>query len=219
MIYSANYGSWDPERQQPVPVRMFTEKTHPVTTAALYIRPPAGSHSHSGSGHTQNRLDAKWWKLRPDLACPEAAVTVWIDASMTLLRPDIEALAVAELGDDDALFMRHPWRDDIYAEREASHPNAKYDDQPTAEQVAHYRAEGHPEHWGLIHSGLLVRRNNARVRAFDDAWWAEIIRWSVQDQLSLPYVLRRLTKRRLRWHYWPVDPITAGWVRWGTYNA
>ncbi len=221
MIYSANYGHWDPPRVQPVEVRMFTEASHPLGLSARYIAAP-GSRHHPAPPQTQHRLDAKWWKLRPDLACPEAETTVWMDASMTLLRPDFEALALAELGDDDALFMRHPWRDCIYAEHTASaeaHLEAKYGGMPIAEQVAHYRAEGHPEHWGLIHSGLIVRRNNDRVRAFGEAWWAEIVAWSIQDQLSLPPVLRRLTKRRLRWHYWPVDPITAGWVRWGTYNA
>ena len=218
MIYSANYGGWDPPRAQPVAVRMFTDETHPLTLAAPYV-PERGDRAHPTDPQTQNRLNAKWWKLRPDLACPEAEVTVWIDASVTILRPDIEALALEELGDDDALFMRHPWRDDIYAEQEASHPNMKYDGQPTAGQVAHYRADGHPEHWGLIQTTMLVRRNNARVRALDEAWWDEIVRWSIQDQLSLPYLLRMFTKRRLRWHYWPENPIAAGWLRWGSYNA
>jgi hypothetical protein len=221
MIYSANYGSWDPPRTQPVPVRMFTEATHPITTTAPYIR-PAATHGHPGPNQTQNRLDAKWWKLRPDLACPESAVTIWIDASVTILRADFANLCLAELGEDDALFMRHPWRKCIYAEAIASQIpglQPKYGGQPIAEQVGHYRAEGHPERWGLVQSTVLVRRNNERVRAFDAAWWAEIIRWSIQDQISLPVVLRRLTKRRLRWHYWPVHPIAAGWLRWGEYNA
>src|SRR5207244_2518916 len=110
-----------------------------------------------------------------------------------------EELALAELGADDALFMSHPWRDCIYDEREASHPNPKYDGQPTDEQVTSYRDQGHPEHWGLIHSGLIVRRDNERVRAFDESWWQEIVRWSIQDQLSLPPLLRTMD---LRWHYW-----------------
>jgi hypothetical protein len=81
--------------------------------------------------------------------------------------------------------------------------------------VTHYWNEGHPAHWGLVHSGLLVRRNTARMRAFDQAWWDEITKWSIQDQLSLPYLLRTMD---LRWHYWPTDPITAGWVQWGSFN-
>jgi hypothetical protein len=203
MIYSANYRGYEPNRTQPVPIQMYTEADHPVSLTVGY--PVA-----------QGRLEAKWWKVRPDLACPDASVTIWLDGSMTLLRDDFEVLALAELEDDDALFMRHPWRDCIYDERDASHPNAKYDGQWTAEQVASYREAGHPEHWGLVHSGLIVRRNNPRVLAFDQTWWDEITRWSIQDQLSLPPLLRTMD---LRWHYWPIDPITAGDVRWGAFNA
>lgn len=212
MIYSANYGAWDPPRTQPVPVRLFTETTHPLACTSRYRRPP----------QTQNRLDAKWWKVRPDLACPDADVTIWMDASVTLLRADAESVCLAELGDDDALFMSHPWRDCVYDEYHASSGtpglDQKYGHQFTAEQMAHYREEGHPEHWGLVQTTFIVRRNNARVRALDDAWWHEIEHWSIQDQLSLPFVLRKLG-RRLRWHYWPVNPIAAGWLRWGAFNA
>jgi hypothetical protein len=219
MIYSANYGSWDPPRAQPVSVRLFTERSHPLASKARYLPDGPPSRHHPQMPQTQNRLDAKWWKLRPDLACPDAEVTVWMDASVTILRPDFEELAVAELGDDDALFMRHPWRDCIYDEYEASMVPGlagKYGGQFAPEQMAAYREAGHPEHWGLIQSTVIVRRDNPRVRAFDEAWWAEIVQWSIQDQLSLPAVLRTAD---LRWHYWPVNPIAAGWLAWGMYNA
>lgn len=210
MIYSANYGGWDPLRIQPVPVRMYNDESHPIEMAdprmaAKYL-----------DDLQWPRLAAKWWKVRPDLACPDAEVTVWIDGSMTLLVPDLMDRALAELGDDDALFMRHPWRDCIFEEAESSALVHKYFGQPTAAQVESYRAAGHPEHWGLVHSGLIVRRDTPAVRALDEAWWAEITRWTIQDQLSLPPLLRTMP---LRWHYWPVDPITAGWVRWGSFNA
>ena len=61
MIYSANYGSWDPRRTQPVPVRLFTEKSHPLETTARYILPPQSrSRHHPAMPQTQDRLDAKW---------------------------------------------------------------------------------------------------------------------------------------------------------------
>jgi hypothetical protein len=223
MIYSANYGGWDPPRAQPVPVQMFTERDHPLANTARYIRPGYQhvGHSHPGQNSTQHRLDAKWWKCRPDLACPGEEVTIWIDSSVTILRPDFEALCLAELGDDDALFMRHPWRDCIYTEAKASQVpelDHKYGGMFVSDQMAAYREAGHPEHWGLIQSTVLVRRDNERTRVLNDQWWNEITYWSIQDQVSLPYLLRKATKRRLRWHYWPVNPIKAGWLRWGSYN-
>ena len=220
VLYTANYGSWDPPRQQPVYVRTFTERTHPLTVTASYIQPPHVHHGHPVPAETQNRLDAKWWKLNPDEALPGEDVTIWIDASVTILRADFADLCLAELGDDDALFMRHPWRDCIYTEAAASLVpglDSKYGRQFLPEQMDHYRAQGHPEGWGLIQSTVLVRRDNDRVRELNDRWWAEIVQWSIQDQLSLPYVVRRM--KDLRWHYWPTNPIEAGWLRWGTFNA
>lgn len=193
VTYTAIYGGFDTIRTQPVPVRLFTEATHPLP----YADP---------------RLAAKFWKLRPDLACPDADVTIWVDGSIDILRPDLPELCLAALGDADAIFMRHPERDCIYAEVPASRMvPRKYGGMPLERQVEAYRAAGHPEHWGLFHCALMVRRNTPAVRALDEAWWAENVRWSIQDQLSLPPLLRTIP---LDYRVFKVSPIQAGWVRW-----
>jgi len=194
-IYSAIYGGYDLVRDRPG-VTLFTEADEPLTELPL------------------NRLRAKWWKVIPHIACPAADVTVWIDGNMDVRIPDLAERCVAELGDDDMLFIRHPWRDDIYEEAVESLKMSKYRGMPLLEQVRSYRRSGHPKHWGLVHGGLLVRRNTPAVVDFDRTWWHEIVRWSVQDQLSLPPLLRRSD---LRWHWWPVSPLDdvpgdAGWV-------
>ena len=151
---------------------------------------------------------------------PGEPVTIWIDSSVTILRPDFADLCLSELGDDDALFMPHPWRDCIYDEAQASlmpELDHKYGGQFIPEQMAAYREAGHPEHWGLVQSTVMVRRDNVRTATLNDQWWNEITYWSIQDQLSLPYLVRKA--KWLRWHYWPVNPIAAGWLAWGMYNA
>jgi hypothetical protein len=200
-VYSAVYGEFDAIRRQPVPVRMFTERMHPLPEIA------------------DPRLAAKWWKVRPDLACPDADVTIWLDGSMDVRVPDLAERCLDALGDADAIFVRHPERDDIYEEARASIGFAKYAGQPLESQVEAYRGVGHPEHWGLAHAGMLVRRNNERMRAFDEAWWTEITRWSLQDQLSLPPLLRAMP---LDYRWFDVSPLDAkpgdaGWVHWGRH--
>jgi hypothetical protein len=142
---------------------------------------------------------------------------------MEVLRPDLTQLCLAALGRDDAIFVRHPQRDDIYDEAALSIHMGKYAGMPLLEQVNAYRRAGHPEHWGLMHAGMLVRRNNARMRAVNEAWWDEIVRWSVQDQLSLPPLLRTMP---LEYRWFDVAPLDMtphglapgmGWVRWGTH--
>ena len=207
VVYTAIYGDFDTIRPQPVPVRMFTDATHPLPELA------------------DPRLAAKWWKVRPDLACPDADITVWVDGSMDVLRPDFAELCERALGDADAIFVRHPTRTDIYQEARASIALAKYDGQPLMGQVQAYRRIlNHPRRWGLMHCGMLVRRNNDRIRALNDLWWTEIVRWSLQDQLSLPPMLQISPAVAFRW--FPVSPIdydqfgkrSLGWVHWGRHR-
>jgi hypothetical protein len=63
---------------------------------------------------------------------------------------------------------------------------------PILEQVESYRAEGHPEHGGLFACGTLAwdALDEAAVHV-GGAWLQECIRWTPQDQLSLPVVCRR----------------------------
>lgn len=195
--YSAVYGDFDEERPQPVHIARFTDTTHPLPQYA------------------DSRLAAKWWKARPDLACPDAEVTVWLDGSFDVLVPDLAQRCLAALGEADAIFIRHPWRDCIYDEAEVSLHLAKYDGQPLLDQACAYRRAGHPEHWGLMHAGMLVRRASPAMDAVNRAWWDEIVRWSLQDQLSLPPLLRTMP---VRFKWFEESPMDAGWVRWGRHR-
>ena len=87
----------------------------------------------------------------------------------------------------------HPDRDCIYDEVGASRGMAKYAGLPLDEQVASYRADDFPPRAGLIAGGLIARRvGQPGIDAIEAAWWAENLRWTYQDQLSLPVVLWRL---------------------------
>ena len=106
---------------------------------------------------------------------------------------DFAAEFVRCVGPAGLSMFPHPDRACIYDEVLASRGMAKYAGLPLAEQVASYRAEGFPAQAGLIAAGLIARRSGqpalARIEA---AWWAENLRWTYQDQLSLPVVLWRL---------------------------
>lgn len=117
-------------------------------------------------------------------------VSIWVDASMTIIRDDFITLCLDALRGDDIAFMAHPWRDCIY--NEAAHSSAleKYALTPIAAQAAYYRSIGHPEHWGLFASGHLVRHHNTRTRDHATHWWHENLTRSWQDQTSLPVITR-----------------------------
>lgn len=208
VAYSALYGAYDAIKVQPdmgVPLVLYTDDPHLVAPGWEVRHEPL---ANVGSP----MMRAKLWKCRPDLAVPEASVSIWLDASLTVKRPELPRVMLQRLGSRDALFLRHPWRRCIYEEEVASRPAPKYRDQPMAAQVAHYRARGHPVDGGLYAATMVVRRATPAVERFGAAWFQECQRWSYQDQLSLPYVLRSvapLSFGRLddRWeHWWTIAP-------------
>lgn len=137
------------------------------------------------------RLAAKMPKILPDRFLPDYETTIWIDGSHLIVDNFFVRQAIESMGDSEMALYKHPWRDCIYDEANASMELQKYKDQPIWAQVDAYRAEGHPEHFGLWACGTLVRRNTPRIANLMDEWWREISKWSIQDQISLPVVFRR----------------------------
>jgi len=174
-IITGIFGGYDtvkPHRQQTVDVRWVTVQDDP-RYADLHPRTAA---------------------KRPKLFPWEYTTTecsVWIDGSFAIISPDFAAMVLDVLASTDLAMFRHPWRNCIYDEVNASRGMAKYQNLPMDEQVATYRAAGHPEHWGLWETGVIARRHTPVNLDLSCDWWDEIMRWTYQDQLSWPTVLRR----------------------------
>lgn len=116
--------------------------------------------------------------------------TIWIDGGIRILSPTFAEEMIGHIGKYGWAMFVHPVRDCIYAECEACWYFPKYADQPLREQVEFYRAQGYPAHNGLMATGLIARdMRDTRLHKINRDWWRENVRWSYQDQLSLPYVL------------------------------
>lgn len=139
----------------------------------------------------------------------DAEASVWVDASFRILsdRFAVEALAHA----DPIAQFAHPWRDCLYAEAKESAALAKYGGEPTLEQADHYRAAGHPEHWGLWATGVIARHHTDQVRDLGKRWLEETYQWSFQDQISQPYALREVG---LRPASLPGTHMATPWLRY-----
>ncbi len=168
--------------------------------------------------HDRPRMRAKWYKLHPEECGEHYARTLWVDASVTLLDAGLvkNAMELASRSSAGIALPRHPTRDCIYDEALACHEMPKYAGEPVLRQVWHYRNVGHPPHWGLWACGLIARHHaSVTAAAINRAWWNENMWWSWQDQLSFPFVLRRLKAEpedlplnvystvALRWHWKP----------------
>lgn len=163
---------------------------------------------HEPRPHLHPRMAAKYPKCFPWLYAPHAEVVIWADASVEF-KPgcDLPGL-VGLLGDPGRVAMwKHPWRDDVRDEADVSREMPKYTRQPVIAQVQHYVRCEMPPDYGLWATGFAVYTgqtwDNPVQLAVAYDWLAEQVRWTYQDQLSLPYVCWRNDVR-------PVD-IPVGW--------
>lgn len=132
------------------------------------------------------RLAARRVKVLADHPLLTAArVTVWHDASYALQTSPREMCRLVP-SHADVFALQHPRRYRIEQEAIAI-ARYGYVAADTADAyVAGYRAEGFAADV-LTASGLLGRRNSALTTAFNERWWAEVVRWNGRDQASVDY--------------------------------
>jgi len=141
------------------------------------------------SGASTPRRKARDIKLRPHVHLPGYDAWVWLDGCYHV-RHDLTAFIASSLRRHDLALRRHPWRKPscVYAEAKACIEKQKGVPKEIRAQMRRYVAEGMPVRWGVFVTGILLRRNTAKVRAFCDEWWREICNGSDRDQLSFPFV-------------------------------
>lgn len=133
------------------------------------------------------RLRAKYYKLLwfEDEVLKQYYKSVYIDASIEVKSAAFVQAALDDL--HDMKLFRHPARTKIKDEVVISRKLNKYTEEKMEEQVQHYIDEGYPDE-RLYACGVLSRINNEKVRNLMKRWWEENLYWTIQDQLSFPYV-------------------------------
>lgn len=143
------------------------------------------------------RLQSKYYKMCTHWLHPEYDAYVWIDSSFEVREGLIEWM-IEQMGDADCAFFSHLHRNSIVDEcnfveqqMQAGNPYlvARYADQPMKAQVQSYLKDGFNPEFGLYGGGLFIRKNTPKVNHAFDHWYIENTKWTIQDQLSLPYIL------------------------------
>ena len=127
-------------------------------------------------------------KVNATTVLPTAKVSLWVDGNVQPLA-DPGDLVERYLGDADIACHLHPERDCLFDEAVAIIDQGK-DTALVLAQVLRYARLGMPTSAGLHATGGILRRHTPSVAAMEATWWAEILRGSHRDQLSLPYALR-----------------------------
>jgi hypothetical protein len=184
-LITAVYGGYDPIR--PLPLVHGFDDAICITDAS----------SHIGNGwrvmvdprNEHPRLAAKRPKMMPWLFT-DCDAAVWLDASFQVVSEELRPWVEAHLTGNDFVVWQHPeGRFDIRDEVDVSLCLPKYEGSRLREQLQSYVDEGMPQHWGLFACGMIGWVFTDTTMAFGERWYEENVRWSVQDQVSLPFLL------------------------------
>lgn len=192
-IVTANFGGYDPLSSAPLGFDDAVVVTDSPDHGA------DGWRVHLDPSPDDPRLAGKRPKMNP-WRYTDCDAALFMDASIEIVSPDLRRWVEPVLSVNDLVIWSHPeGRTDIRQEGPVCWDWPKYEPYPIREQVEHYVADGFPEGWGLFACGLIGWRFTPEARAFGDAWLEEQHRWSIQDQISLPYLLWREGKPFAIW--------------------
>jgi len=145
-------------------------------------------------------LNARQYKILPHRFLEEYEISVYIDGNFLILQ-NPEKLIENKLKEDNVLaFFDHNKADDardcIYQEYEAllqlEKEKGYFKDDPQAmkRHIDFLRQEKYPENFGLISSGVLIRKHqDIKLKKLMEDWWYYVENYTNRDQLSFNYVL------------------------------
>jgi len=136
------------------------------------------------------RLRAKFFKMFPweIEELKNYDVLIYIDGSIQVTSDRFVEYCAQHLKGDICLF-KHPDRNCIFQEANASVDLIKYKNENINQQMSDYH-KFFPTGAGLYACGVLVRRNNSAIKNLMGNWWWEQIKYTYQDQLSFPVVCK-----------------------------
>ena len=201
VVYTAIFGGYDtlkqpPPQDEPCEFICYTDGKMPSRIGAWRV-------IHVKTDHKLHpRMQAKRFKILSHRIFPGAwympfsfrrrvDLSIWIDAGLQITSSTFVKDMRHKLGDGEWAMFIHPDRDCIYEEASASITMTKYQHVPIFPQVEAYRPVV-PPHGGLYACTVIVRRepSTERLKRVHVLWWEENVKWTYQDQLSLPFVLR-----------------------------
>lgn len=141
------------------------------------------------AGFVLDVRNAKIYKLLPHkyLDCD---ISIWMDGNVFFKEGITPEIVADLLGDADIALYKHQSRNSIWEEAEAIKKVYPQDfvKAEVEEQISAYKVNSIEPTIPLCECGILIRRMNEQTIAFNEAWWAEVCRFSFRDQLSFPVI-------------------------------
>lgn len=204
------------------------------TSAHFGGKPPwgfqvnAGNHNVTTSYYTDKNSPSRHLAFHPRLKSKvpkmlewrhiDADWYVWLDSSVRIISDTITDDILALAGPNKLCLFRHPERTSIQAEAnfvltEIGNGNpyvvSRYSGEPIMKQVNTYIQDQSFLDTSLFWMGFFAYHSSQK--ALMQEWFMQNILWSVQDQISFPYVL---AKSSMRYSLFPGDVFNNNFVKW-----
>jgi len=161
------------------------------------------------------RLQAKIPKMFGWQLAPDYDYYVWLDGNMAFNDSEALAYLMEEIKGNDMVVLKHHRRNTIrwearYLERALNEQSKymvnRYDNEFWKSQLRVIQEDKSYIDDRLFIGGIFMYRNTKAVRDALTEWWYHVSRYCIQDQISMPYALRKLKIKVLdhdhtKWDY------------------
>jgi hypothetical protein len=211
VVYTAIFGKIDELRAPKVKVAgcrfvCFTDRRN-FKGRGWEIHPPVWVHP------TNSRRTARYHKVLAHALFKEAEVSLWVDGCLTP-RVDPRVLADRHLKEHDLVMFKHCQRKSVFEELKACIKLKKDNPVTMRKQVNGYKAGGY-QGGSLAETTAVLRRHTPKIATFNEAWWAEISRGSLRDQLSVDYVCHKLG---IKYGHFPGKRYESPYFSWKAHR-
>lgn len=156
--------------------------------------------------------EAKKPKLLPHRYFSEYDISVWIDSKFRIVSNTVDIIKEHMKDADFVVLPHYREHNSIAKELDLNIKNYRGDPKIMHRQIDDYRKEGMPETLEIVNCGMIMRRHNKpEIKAFDEAWWEEVNKYSFRDQLSFPYLAwkMKLKYKKMSFHPFTQETIEA----------
>ena len=185
VVYTAIMGSYD-EIKDPV----FVDKniTYVCFTNNRKLRSDVWNMEYVHDSAKSDILFAKYIKVFPYKYFSDFETSVWVDGAYKI-NGDMREYINRYQKDSVMLCFPHSERECIYDEAGVCLFRKKGKKEDLIRQICTYYQENYPFNNGLYAGGCLVRNHNDDLcKKIMNEWMEQIEKYSIRDQLSLPYV-------------------------------
>jgi len=131
---------------------------------------------------------ARCIKIMPHVFLKEYIISVWVDGNIEVKR-DINDFIEDSLTGYFAI-PKHPLRICIYEEAKAVLKLNKDRPDIVNLQMSEYFRREYPVSYGLVQSGIIIRKHNhEKSIEICNSWWNEVRTFSIRDQLSFNFAI------------------------------